>query len=155
MSLTQPWTMEQLDTLRSMYAAGCTYLQIGVALNRSRGSIAGKAERLGLPKRGPAHIARVAAQNAHKRWAETPRLPKSKSKPTNYSIKSNPRERKPPMFLRVVSVPDSKPVPLMDRTGCCYPTTGEKPHLFCNEPTAKGDYCEFHFRIMYPRGKAA
>jgi hypothetical protein len=146
------WTMVHIDTLRSMWAEGATFSEIGLALSRSRSCIAGKVRRLGLPKRGAAHVARVCRQNAEKRWAE-PRPPKA---PKPFSLKrTTPKERKPPMFLRVVSVPESKPVPLMERTGCCYPTTPEGPHLFCNEPAGRGDYCEFHFRIMYPKGKAA
>jgi hypothetical protein len=59
------------------------------------------------------------------------------------------------MFLRVVTAPESIPVPLMERTGCCYPTTPEGPHLFCNAPTSgTTDYCEFHRRVMYPRRAA-
>ena len=149
--MTDSWTMEAIDTLRRMWVEGASYTDIAVTLGRSRSGIAGKVRRLKLPKRGAAHIARVSSQNALKRWGE----PREKPKPKHFSLKrTTPKERKPPMFLRVVSVPDSQPVPLIERTGCCYPTTNEKPHLFCNEPTGRGDYCEFHFQVMYPRGKA-
>lgn len=146
-----PWTMEQIDTVRRMWADGATLSQIGAAVNRSRSAVAGKVDRLELPKKTAAAIAALNAHNAAKRWEGRPHKP---SKPFTFK-KAHPKERKPPMFLRVVSVPDSKPVPLGERTGCCYPTTGEKPHLFCNEPLAHGDYCETHYWVMYPRGKAA
>lgn len=142
-----PWTMQQLDTLRAMWAEGATCSEIGTALNRSRSAIAGKVRRMDLPRRTQAH-------SAHKRWENTPRPPKPQ-KPFLFK-QCKPHERKPPMFLRVVSVPDSKPVPLVERTGCCYPTTGQGPHLFCNEPVQSGDYCEFHRSVMYtPRRGAA
>lgn len=146
-----PWTIEQIDTVRRMWADGATLSQIGAAVNRSRSAVAGKVDRLKLPKKTPATIAEMNARNAAKRWEGKPHKP---SKPFTFK-KAHPKERKPPMFLRVVSVPGSKPVPLHERTGCCYPTTGEKPHLFCNEPTEGRDYCEYHMAVMYPRWRAA
>lgn len=146
------WTMEQLDTLRRMWVEGASYTEIAIAVGKSRNSIAGKSHRLGLPKRDMEHFRRKSAESARKRWGE----PREKPKPKHFSLKRcQPKERKPPMMLRVVSAPDSKPVPLIERTGCCYPTSEEKPHLFCNEPVNSGEYCEFHYRVMYPKGKAA
>ena len=142
--MTFNWTMEALDRLRVMHAEGKTFLEIAAALNTTRCSVAGKAHRLKLPHRSQSF-------SAQKRWATAE--PKSKtSKPFLFT---NKRERKPPMLLRIVTVPDAVPVSLIERTGCCYPTTTEKPHLFCNAPKGDhtGDYCEVHFRTMYPNSR--
>lgn len=142
------WTADKIDTLRQMWANGATFSQIGMALHRSRSAIAGKVRRLKLPKRGADHLRAVNAQNAAKRWENTAHKPKSR----HFSLKrTSPKERKPPMHLRVVSVPESKPVPLMERTGCCFPTTSDRPHLFCDLPLGRGAYCQTHYKVMYPR----
>lgn len=129
-----------------------SFRDIASALGKSRNAIIGKCHRLQLPKRGNEHQRIMAQKAAKARWGDAPRP----QKPKHFSLKrASPKERKPPMFLRVVSVPDSKPVPLMERTGCCYPTTGEKPHLYCNEPISKGEYCGTHYRVIYTRVRAA
>ncbi len=139
MSLTQPWTMEQLDTLRSMWAEGRTAREIGAVLKRTRNSILGKAHRLGLPKH---------------QGANTPRKPDTRVG----RVRTFPKQRNkrlPPMHFKVIAVPDTVSVTLNERTGCCYPTTNESPHLFCNAPKSTGDYCEFHYQLMYPKRRAA
>ena len=53
-------------------------------------------------------------------------------------------------------LPGSKPVPLMERTGCAWSVSDGSTHLFCNEPTADGPYCPTHKRRAYSqREKAA
>jgi GcrA cell cycle regulator len=141
--MTFNWTMEALDRLRALHAEGKTFLEIASALGISRCSVAGKVRRLKLPHRDQSF-------SAQKRWGNIERKPnRPKAQPFTFRKK---HERKPPMLLRVVTAPDSVPVPLMERTGCCYPTTVEKPHLFCNAPQADGTggYCELHFKVMYP-----
>ena len=147
------WPIGSIDTLRTMWVAGASFSEIGRVINKTRCAVAGKARRLKLPSRGPEHFRQQAAKAARMRWG-TPEQ-KQASRPRHFSLKrTTPTERKPPMFMRVVSVPESKPVPLMDRTGCCYPVTPDGPHLFCDLPTAHGDYCTAHFKVMYPRGRA-
>lgn len=149
--MTEPgWSMQQIDTLRRMWVEGASFSKIGIAVGKSKNAVAGKSHRLGLLKRGVEHLRRKAAENARERWGD-----RSKPKNKSFSFKrTSSKERKPPMFLRVVSVPGSRPVSLVERTGCCYPTSSDKPHLFCNQPKDRGDYCEFHFIVMYPKGKA-
>lgn len=143
------WTADAIDTLRQMWAEGASFSEIGNRIRKTRCAVAGKVRRLKLPSRGHEHFRQQAAKAARRRWDAIPR----EQKPKFFRLTpTRPKERKPPMLLRVVSVPDSIPVPLMERTGCCYPTTIDGPHLFCNVPTAKGDYCEFHHKVMYPRG---
>ena len=142
------WTSEETDTLRRMWIEGASYSKIGLAVGKTKNAVAGKADRLNLPKRGHEHNRRKASENARKRWGE----PREKAKKFNLK-RTTPRERQPPVHLRAIPAPDCRPVPFIKRTGCAYPTTDDKPHLFCNEPMDRGDYCEFHLQVMYPRGK--
>lgn len=141
----QPWTIEQIDALRAMWAAGKTCEQIGMALHRSRSMIAGKVRRLNLERRTPAHSANI-------RWANTPRAPKQKTGGFRLTDRTKPHHRRAPSKLAVLEAPGSVPVPLTERTGCCYPTSEESPHLFCNAAVeGERSYCEFHHRIVYVR----
>ncbi len=46
------------------------------------------------------------------------------------------------------ALPGSTPVSLESRTGCAWPTTRDKPHLFCNLPRLPGKpYCDHHHSI--------
>lgn len=145
-----PYNHAADETVRRMWADGASLSEIGAVVGRTRASVAGRIRRLGLPKKGASHNRHACSvKAAQARWGQ----PREK-KPFSLK-KTKPKERKPPMFLRVVSVPESKPVSLHERTGCCYPTTGESPHLFCNEPTQGRDYCDFHMSVMYPRWRAA
>jgi len=138
--MTKAWTPDEDVALRALHAEGKSFTEIAHIMGRSKNSLIGRAYRLNLPKRIP------GAPRRYQDRSQRVRLPKPVSTRT---------ERKPPMFLRVVTAPESKPVPLMERTGCCYPTTNEGPFLFCNAPpSGHTDYCEFHRRLMY-RARAA
>jgi len=55
------WTDERLDELKKLWAEGVSISQIGEALGVSRNAIAGKAHRMGLPKR-PSPISKSKAE---------------------------------------------------------------------------------------------
>ena len=55
------WTDERLAELKKLWAEGLSISQIGEALGVSRNAIAGKAHRMGLPKR-PSPITRRASR---------------------------------------------------------------------------------------------
>jgi GcrA cell cycle regulator len=57
------WTDERLDELKKLWAEGLSISQIGEALGVSRNAIAGKAHRMGLPKR-PSPISKSKAEKA-------------------------------------------------------------------------------------------
>lgn len=63
------WTEERVDTLRRMYAEGCSASQIATALGggATRNAVIGKATRLKLPKRGNNP---TKASSAHARAAK-------------------------------------------------------------------------------------
>ena len=55
------WTEERLAELRKLWDQGLSISQIGDALGVSRNAIAGKAHRMGLPKR-PSPISKSASE---------------------------------------------------------------------------------------------
>ena len=57
------WTDERLDELKKLWAEGLSISQIGEALGVSRNAIAGKAHRMGLPKR-PSPISKSKTEKA-------------------------------------------------------------------------------------------
>jgi hypothetical protein len=136
MSRYQDWSPEQNETLRTLYLQGLSFSEIGRAMGRTKNSCKGRACRLKFPPRSNPKLEQIRATKAQARRQST--------------------KRRPPMHLSVVTAPDSVPVGIMERTGCCYPTTKEGPHLFCNAATSGNtDYCEFHLQVMYPRRRAA
>lgn len=49
----------------------------------------------------------------------------------------------------------SKPVTLMDRTGCAFPVlNGSKPQRYCNMDTEHGSYCREHAAMMRSKEKS-
>lgn len=136
------WTEEQDTTLRTMRDDGASYDEIGSVLGVTRNAVSGRVNRLKLVPRPQDYAGKAA-----KRWQVTNRPAKAKPlhlKPMNWR-KGKPT---PPMFFAVHEAPKAVPVPLIDRTGCCYPVTEHGPHLFCNEAT-DGSYCKFHRSVMY------
>ena len=137
------WKPEDDDKLAHLRDEGLSYSEIGQHFGVSRNAISGRVNRLKLKPRTNEH-------SANMRWhgsGKPERKPKSKPmplKPFTY--------RKgivtPPRFFAILDAPNAVPVPLMERTGCCYPVTEHKPHLFCNAET-DGSYCEFHRSLMY------
>ena len=55
------WTEERLQKLRELWDEGLSITQIGDALGVSRNAIAGKAHRMGLPKR-PSPISKTSSE---------------------------------------------------------------------------------------------
>ena len=134
--ITSFWTADRIDTLRTLHAQNMTFDEIGAKLGTTRLAVNRKANRLGLSKR-------MAGFAAEYRWRFN-----EKPKPivSPFDRRTTP---KPPQHYGVVLAPGSLPVPLIERTGCCYPTTDGKPFMFCNAATSRGDYCDFHRRRMF------
>lgn len=126
------WKPEEDAKLRALRDEGKSYAEIGRAIGRTKNATISRAKLLKLPPR-PIHHLRMesvlAARAANRRPVRGQRLP--------------------PIISQIVIVPGSKPVPLTERQGCCYPTTAGSPHLFCNEATDGGSYCPTHYRVMF------
>ena len=126
----RPWSVDEDDLLAQLRADGISNYAIAAKLGRAIRTVAKRVTELKL------HRKKQAIQDRHYMLGP----PRSKT-PT------------PPKFFVSQVAPGSSPVPLIYRTGCCYPVTDEKPHKFCNEP-ADGSYCEFHRSIMYHKRAA-
>ena len=65
------WTEERLETLKNLWNEGLSISQIGEKLGVTRNAVAGKAHRLGLPKRqSPISASGFAARTKSKKTEE-------------------------------------------------------------------------------------
>jgi GcrA cell cycle regulator len=119
------WTDERLEQLRGLWDKGLSISQIGEQLGVSRNAIAGKAHRMGLPKR-PSPIAKGAAE---KKVPVAPEMP----------------ERDVPLRLELRRLEWS-------RSKCCWPS-GDPKHKgfsFCGQAIVPGKpYCLTHCQEAY------
>src|SRR6056300_1714892 len=99
------WTDERLEKLKELWTQGLSISQIGDALGVSRNAIAGKAHRMGLPKR-PSPISKAAAE------VKKPAKPKAPAEPVNLPLR---------LELRKLQ---------WSRSKCCWPTGDPKLNGF-------------------------
>lgn len=120
------WTDERLEKLKILWEEGLSISQIGEALGVSRNSIAGKAHRMGLPKR-PSPIAKTKSSTV---------------KP----VAAEPEpDREMPLRLELRKLEWS-------RSKCCWPTGDPKFNgfSFCGAPIVPGKpYCLKHCQEAY------
>jgi GcrA cell cycle regulator len=137
------WTIPEIEALTRDWLAGLSATLIGLKLQRSRNSVAGKVHRLGLPLGTTQRVKATA-----------PAKPQSEPKP----------EPKPkPVVKKVddVPLPPSKPVRLFDlrRKHCraLLDTSDDRNPLFCGAPVVRGErgqrtsYCAKHYRLFHKR----
>ena len=119
------WNEEMLNKLKSLWDKGLPITKIGLELGVSRNSIAGKAHRLGLPKRNS---------------------PISKSSDPRKNNKANIQSDKElPLKLLLRDVEWS-------RNRCCWPLGDPKlpGFSFCGTSIIPGrPYCEEHSKLAY------
>ncbi len=124
------WTDERLDELKKLWAEGWSISQIGEALGVSRNAIAGKAHRMGLPKR-PSPI--------------------NKSKTEKGKLLNDKREQDLPLRLELRQLEWS-------RSKCCWPTGDPKKNgfAFCGDTVVPGKpYCLLHCQEAYTTSRDA
>ncbi len=124
------WTDTDVDYLREQRAAGAPINKIAATLNRNRGAVAGKADRLNIPTPNPPcfHLA--------KKRHRLPAVPKSQPAPF---IPTSER------------APNARLVPLLDldHNQCHFPHgDGDPRFIFCGADTSTL-YCEFHNKLAY------
>ena len=118
------WTDERLEKLKELWTQGLSISQIGEALGVSRNAIAGKAHRMGLPKR-PSPIS----------WPKV-----EKPKVVMPEVTENL-----PLRLELRQLEWS-------RSKCCWPTGDPKKNgfSFCGDAIVPGKpYCLTHCQEAY------
>lgn len=124
------WTDERLEELKKLWAQGLSISQIGEALGVSRNAIAGKAHRMGLPKR-PSPISK-------------PKAEKPKVEPVV-------EEQDLPLRLELRQL-------VWSRSKCCWPTGDPKKNgfVFCGDKVVPGKpYCLPHCKEAYTTSRDA
>ena len=124
------WTEERLEELKKLWAQGLSISQIGEALGVSRNAIAGKAHRMGLPKR-PSPISK-------------PKAEKPKVEPVF-------EEQDLPLRLELRQL-------VWSRSKCCWPTGDPKKNgfVFCGDTVVPGKpYCLPHCKEAYTTSRDA
>lgn len=143
------WTDAERSTMERMWGEGYSASEIAKAIpGRSRSSVLGLRQRLGLPGRKTTH----RSNNAK------PRAPRPKQ----------PRQPRPPKFYQKIErapsiakanlwkpLPDTQPISILDRKHdqCAFPLDGKvEPgvSLYCGQPIVEGcSYCAAHARVVF------
>ncbi len=120
------WTEERLATLRILWNEGLSISQIGQRLGVTRNAVAGKAHRLGLPKRqSPISVSGTPSRNKAK---------KNEEDGSDLPLR---------LALRKIS---------WSRSKCVWPSGDPKTtnFSFCGEPIEPGKpYCYDHCVLAY------
>ena len=120
------WDEEKLNKLKKLWDEGLPITKIGIEIGVSRNAIAGKAHRLGLPKRNSP----ISKSGDPRKNQET--LPKNSSQQLPLKI-----------MLREVE---------WSRNRCCWPIGDPKlpGFSFCGTSIVPGrPYCEEHSNLAY------
>ena len=120
------WDEEKLNKLRKLWDEGLPITKIGNLLGVSRNAIAGKAHRMGLPKRNSP-------------------ISKSGDLRKNQSQKTSETKKHLPLKIMLRDVEWS-------RNRCCWPIGDPKlpGFAFCGTPIIPGrPYCEEHSNLAY------
>ena len=119
------WTEDRLETLKNLWNDGLSISQIGQKLGVTRNAVAGKAHRIGLPKRqSPISGSGALVRKKAKKTEEVSELPLR-------------------LALRKIS---------WSRSKCVWPSGDPKTtdFSFCGEPIEPGKpYCHEHCILAY------
>jgi len=126
-----PWTDEMTETVKRMWAEGCSAEQIGRSVNKSRNAILGGLHRRGIKR-------------------ATPQVSNAAIKP---AVQVSDRLRKKPLPPVKPSAPSQNGIGIMDLKywyNCAYPIAGNGENLrYCGGITNGAIYCPDHQKIMY------
>ena len=120
------WDEKQLEKLKKLWDEGLPITKIGLELGVSRNAIAGKAHRLGLPKRNSP-------------------ISKSGDPRKNQDVSNLETSKEPPLKILLREVEWS-------RNRCCWPIGDPKlpGFSFCGTSIMPGrPYCEEHSNLAY------
>jgi GcrA cell cycle regulator len=129
-----PWTTENMETLRQMWADGASASKIGEVVGKTRNAVIGKVHRLKLTPRQRTSSVKHDKPRTRSRKARPPTLP-TRPLPTSPTVVSE------------------YPVSLMELRPrhCRFPLWNATEHtgLFCGDPATVGPYCQEHARACF------
>jgi GcrA cell cycle regulator len=148
--ISTPWTDEQIELLKQLWALGLPASEIGSRLGGfTRNAVLGKVHRLGLDLRKPPPL------HSHRR-------PRQKRKDTVLVFKRPIEPETAP--AKPVAMPSSKPnmrrlqVWQLEERMCRWPVGDPRRHgfFFCGADAREGEiYCPHHMGRAFSKGKAA
>lgn len=147
----QPWAENEIDRLQELVAQGLTRTQVAIQLGRSRNSVCGKIDRLGL--KGPVREDWVyrGAKKRKKQEATASWARKSRAEIVA-SLAVSPNKRG-------VDLPGRVRLSELDQRSQCHFPPGEPDGaatLFCGEPVVSGlPYCLEHCRRCFQPVRSA
>ena len=144
---SSPWSASTLKKLHELWGSGVPTQTIAVALGRSKGSVIGKAHRLGLSRPSPIRRDPDAPKKTKKASQATANLASAiaRSRPNHVSDFDNHTYRPPPP-----QQPTQAPLPTVRD---CQWIEGEgPPWVMCGARSAPGrPYCRDHAARAYLR----
>lgn len=157
--MIRSWTLWEIATLKKMAADKHSARQIGLAVGKSRNSIIGKANRLGVKLRNPnfQNWNRDRKFIIPKRPAEDIPSAKPATAPPRRFVMVPPTQQ-PTSPETAPMIAPTNPTTLLERSGdqCPY-IIGEITcnSVVCGQPVTRGVYCERHFIACHHEAKAA
>jgi len=140
------WTKEEEEELASLINENKSIGQIARHFKLSKGSIAGKASRMGLKFKYRVKRQKQQLQGRSKKYC------------FGRSYKIFPEQTTPYQFKDHQPLKNSKPVPLEDlkNNQCSFPFGTKTPYLFCGirKKDNSKSYCEHHMSLAYVVGSA-
>lgn len=145
----QGWPEDQVERLKTLYAAGHTASQISAEMGHvfSRNAVIGKIHRLGLERRGASWIVKINKDRPKKR-SPRPRKPSNPFATRWGAFSTEVKPATPP----VTPVADLIPLntTLNDITSIqCRWIVDEVQTLFCGHLALTGSWCPTHRAIVY------
>lgn len=139
------WTAENVQLLRTEWAAGKSSGVIAASLGITRNAVIGKISRLHLARRTTLDTRTCGRPRKSRAGVPVLRRKPAKARPNPFGGRSYTiKYPKAP-----VAPPDGPGATLQNRTGCCFPINDGNPYLFCDATTENGSYCEYHRQAMY------
>lgn len=133
------WSAARIEELRRLIAAQYSSGQIAKEFGTSRGSIVGKANRLGLcfDSRSPGNYKESARRSSEMKLVRRDYKPRRQYAP-----------------VAMAPEPDARNLTFdqLETNDCRYPVTADAPLLFCGQPKAGGSsYCAHHHHKCWDR----
>lgn len=164
-----PWIEADDTRLRELWGTGISTAAIGVEMNRSKGSIVGRAHRIDLDARPSPIMVRPSGPGSKPRTAKPPPLSKTTLRELAcLKLPAMPHSEPPPVAPRpVIAAPPPPPVVVLFKPRppcrCLWPMWGDNERtkfdaagnpLLCGADAPDGTYCTEHQGVGFLRLKA-